>query len=70
MKLTEITPGFFINEDQIVSVRVLPQEQDNVYAVVQLSNGDRLNLTRAEFRAITGEEPRQPMRALQEPKAK
>jgi hypothetical protein len=39
MKLTEIKPGLFVNEDQIVTVRVLPQEEENVYAVLQLSNG-------------------------------
>ena len=70
MKLTEIKPGLFLNEDQIVSVRMLPQEEDNVYAVLQLSNGDRQNLTRAEFTAITGEEPRRPMRPLQVQEAK
>ena len=70
MKLTEIKPGLFLNEDQIVSVRVLPQEEDNVYAVLQLSNGDRQNLTRAEFTAITGQEPRRPMRSLYVQEAK
>jgi hypothetical protein len=67
MKLTEIRPGLFLNVDQIVSVRVLPQEEDNVYAVLQLSNGDRQNVTRAEFTAITGEEPRPPLRQPQKP---
>jgi hypothetical protein len=67
MKLTEIRPGLFLNVDQIVSVRVLPQEEDNVYAVLQLSNGDRQNVTRAEFTAITGEEPRLPLRPPQKP---
>jgi hypothetical protein len=67
MQLTEIRPGLFLNVDQIVSVRVLPQEEDNVYAVLQLSNGDRQNITRAEFTAITGEEPRLPLRQPQKP---
>jgi hypothetical protein len=70
MKLTEIKPGLFVNEDQIVTVRVLPQEEENVYAVLQLSNGDRQNLSRAEFTAITNEEPRLPIRPPQTPSAK
>jgi hypothetical protein len=70
MKLTEIKPNLFINEDQIVSVRVLPKEEEDVYAVLQLSNGDRQNLTRAEFARITGEEPRRPLRPPQAPAAK
>ncbi|HXT71722.1 MAG TPA: hypothetical protein VN700_18345 [Vicinamibacterales bacterium] len=70
MKLTEIKPGLFLNEEQIVSVRVQPQEDADVYAVLQLSNGDKHNLTRAEFTAMTGEEPRQPVRPPPVPKAK
>lgn len=65
MNLTEIRPGLFLNVDQIVSVRVLPQEQDDVYAVVQLSNGDRQDLTSGEFTALTGEEPRLPRRRVE-----
>ena len=67
MNLTEIRPGLFLNVDQIVSVRVLPQEEDDVYAVLQLSNGDKQNVTRAEFTAITGEEPRLSLRLPQTP---
>jgi hypothetical protein len=70
MKLTEVKPGLFLNEDQIVSVRVLPQEEENVYAVLHLSNGDKQNLTRAEFTAITGEVPRGPVRAPHTPESR
>lgn len=56
--LIELRQGFFLNADHIVSVRVLPQEEGDVYAVLHLSNGDKQNLTRGEYSAITGEEPR------------
>lgn len=68
--LIEIRPNLFLNEDHIVSVRVLPQEEGDVYAILQLSNGDKQNLTREEFTAITGEEPRLPVRLPQKPLAK
>lgn len=58
LKLIELRPGLFINGDQIVLVRVLQREEGDVYAVLQLSNGDKLDLTRAEFTAISREEPR------------
>ena len=58
MKLTEIRPGLFINFDQIVSVRVLPQPEGATYAILQLSNGDKQNITREEFLAIADEAPR------------
>ncbi|GEM_PF-1225532 len=58
INLIEIRTGLFLNVDHIVSVRVLPQEEGNDYAVLQLSNGDRLNLSLNEFSTITGEEPR------------
>jgi len=48
----------FLNTDQIVSLRVLPQEENDTYAIVQLSNGDKLDVTRTEFALITGVEPR------------
>ena len=67
MPLIELKPGLFLNVDQIVSVRVLPQAEGDVYAIVQLSNGDKQNLTRDEFTAITGEEPRPPARLLRNP---
>lgn len=70
MDLVELKPGLFLNVDQIVSVRVLPQEEGNVYAIMQLSNGDKQNLTRDEFTAITGEEPRPEARRLQNPQVK
>ena len=69
MHLIELRPGFFLNPNHIVSVRVLPQEDSEVYAVMYLSNGDKQNLTRAEFTAITGEEPRLAVRAPQPPLA-
>lgn len=56
--LVELRPGFFLNADHIVSVRVLSQEEGDVYAVLHLSNGDKQNLSRDEYSAITGEEPR------------
>lgn len=65
VRLVELKPGFFLNPDQIVSVRTLPQEEGDAYAVLQLSNGDKLNLTRAEFSVLTGEEPRELGRQLQ-----
>ncbi len=69
INLIEIRPGLFLNVDHIVSVRVLPQEEDNAYAILQLSNGDKLNLTRSEFSTITSEEPRPPARLPQKPLA-
>ncbi len=57
--LLEIRPGLYINVYQIVSVRVLPQEEDNIYAELQLSNGDKLTITREEFTAISGQPCRQ-----------
>ncbi|NGO54714.1 hypothetical protein [Allomesorhizobium camelthorni] len=62
INLVEIRPGLFLNGDHIVLVRVLPREERGVYAVLQLSNGDKLDLTRGEFTAISGEEPRPAMR--------
>jgi hypothetical protein len=62
IKLVEIRPGLFLNVDHIVSVRALPQEEGAVYAMLQLSNGDKLNLTRAEFTAICGEQSHLPIR--------
>lgn len=70
MNLIELRPGLLLNVDHIVSVRVLPQEEGNVYAILQLSNGDKQNLTRDEFTAITGEEPRLPVRLPQKPLVK
>ena len=69
IKLVEIRAGLFLNVDQIVSVRVLPQEEGNTHAILQLSNGDKLDLTRIEFTAISGEEPRLPARLPQKPLA-
>jgi hypothetical protein len=60
LRLIEIRPGLFLNVDQIVSVRTLPAEEDKAYAILQLSNGDMLNLTCGEFTLITGEDPRLP----------
>jgi hypothetical protein len=65
--LIELRLGFFLNADQIVSVRVLPQEEGEAYALMQLSNGDKLNLTHGEFTAVTGEDPRPPVRLRQKP---
>lgn len=56
--LLEIRPGLFLNVNHIVSVRVLQHEEDSNYAILHLSNGDKLALTRSEFYLITGEEPR------------
>lgn len=64
-KLIELRLGFFLNPDQIVSVRVLPQQADATYALMQLSNGDKLDLTREEFMAVTGSDPRPPARFRQ-----
>lgn len=66
VELIELRFGFFLNADQIVSVRVLPQQGDETYAVMQLSNGDKLNLTLEEFMAVTGKDPRPPARLRQE----
>lgn len=65
INLIEIRSGLFLNVDHIVSVRVLPQEEGDVYAILQLSNGDKLNLTRSEFSTISGEEPRPSARLSQ-----
>ena len=68
INLIEIRPGLFLNVDHIVSVRVLPQDEGNVYAILQLSSGDKQNVSRDEFTAITGEESRLPARLLQNPR--
>jgi hypothetical protein len=67
IKLVEIRAGLYLNVDQIVSLRVLPQEEANTYAILQLSNGDKLELTSEEFTAISGEDPRLPARVPQNP---
>lgn len=64
-KLVEIRVGLFINVDQIVTLRVLSQEEGDTYAILQLSNGDKLRLTRLEFALISGTEPRLPVRPTQ-----
>lgn len=61
-KLVEIRVGLFLNVDQIVTVRVLPQDGTDTYAILQLSNGDKLHLTRAEFALISGTQPRSPVK--------
>ena len=66
-RVVEITPGYFLNLEQIVSIRVLSQEEAQAYAVLQLSNGDKLSLTREEFTSLTGAEPRQSARLQQKP---
>jgi hypothetical protein len=48
---------------------VLPQEEGQAYAVLQLSNGDKLSLTRDEFSSLTGEQARQAARVQQKPEA-
>lgn len=68
MSLFELRPGLFLNVGHVVSVRVLPQEEGGVYAILQLSNGDKQNLTRDEFSTITGEEPCLPARLPLKPK--
>lgn len=60
--LVELRAGLFLNVDHIVSVRVLPEVVGNAYAVMQLSSGEKLNLTREEFSTLCGVEPRPPMR--------
>jgi hypothetical protein len=65
MSLIEVRPGLFINLEHVVSVRVLPQEEGDVYAILQLSNGDKQDLTRGEFTAISGEDARPPVRSRQ-----
>jgi len=67
INLVEMRPGLFLNTVQIISVRVLAREEDDVYAIVQLSNGDKLNLTAKEFSVITGEKPRPPTRKPRKP---
>lgn len=61
-QLVQIKPGYFLNLEQIVSIRVLPQQEGQVYAVLQLSNGVKLNLTPDEFSSLTGEDARQAAR--------
>jgi hypothetical protein len=62
--LVELRPGLYLNKDHIVSVRVLPVETGNAYAVMQLSSGEKMNLTRDDFSALCGVEPRPPMKSL------
>ena len=70
LNLIEVRPGLFLNLEHVVSVRVLPQEEGDVYAILQLSSGDKQTLTRGEFMTITGEEPRLPMRLPHKPLTK
>lgn len=58
MHLIELRPGLFLNPDHVVSLRVLPQEEQDRDAILQLSSGEKQNLTRDEFTAITGKESR------------
>jgi hypothetical protein len=63
MNLIELRPGLFINLDHVAIVRVLPQEEGDDYAILQLSNGDKQMLTSGEFSRITGTEPHPTARA-------
>lgn len=63
--LIELRPGLFLNEHHIVSVRVLPAEEAGAYAILQLSSGEKLNLTRDEYKWITGATVRSDVRSLQ-----
>lgn len=67
MNLIELKPGVFLNVDHVVSVRVLPQEEGDDYAMLQLSNGDTQRLTRAEFTAVTGQAAHAQARLSQRP---
>ena len=55
--LIELRPGLYVNPLQFISVRVLPREDGQVFALLALSNGEKLDLTRSEFAVITGVEP-------------
>lgn len=66
ISLVEIRPGLFLNLSHIVSVRVLPQEEGIDYAILHLSNGDKLTITRSEFALITGTEPQMTARLSQQ----
>lgn len=67
MNLIELRPGLFLNMDQLVSLRVSPQESGDIYAILQMSNGDTYNLSRAEFTAVTGTEAHMLARLPQKP---
>lgn len=54
--LIELRPGLYLNPVQFISVRALPRDDGDVFAVLALSNGEKLNLSRSEFAAITGVE--------------
>lgn len=69
INLVEMRPGLFLNLAQIVTMRVLQREEGEVYAILQLSNGDKLNLTPREFSEISGEKPRPPTRKAKKPAA-
>ncbi len=69
-KMIELRSGLFLNTEQIVSVRVLPEDGGSAYAVMQLTNGDKMELTREEFRAICGVEPRRPPSRVQAPRGR
>jgi hypothetical protein len=69
INLVEIRPGLFLNLAQIVTMRVLPREEGEVYAILQLSNGDKLSLTSSEFSEISGEKPRPLTRKARKPDA-
>ena len=70
INLVELRPGLFLNIDHVVSMRILPEADGDVYAIVQLSNGDKQNLTRAEFTVVSGEQPRPPARLSLKPPSK
>lgn len=67
--LIEIKPGLFLNVNQIVSLRVLSQENGDAYAILHLSNGDKLDLSREEFATIGRKEAHSPARPSQKPPA-
>lgn len=56
LRFVEVKPGLFVNIDQVVSLRVLPKEEDGVVAILQLSNGEKIGVDRSEFTAVSGVE--------------
>jgi hypothetical protein len=68
--LVELSPGLFLNLDHVVSVRILREQDGDVYAIAQLSNGAKQNLTRAQFTMVSGEQPRPPARLSLKPPSK
>lgn len=53
--LFELRTGLYINPVQIISVSVTTDGTGESFAVLKLSNGEKLDLTADEFKMVTGQ---------------